>query len=304
VNQGKAGVATSGGVVLEPSGSVHRGNTDESKPRIASLVPSLTETLVELGLGDRLVARTRYCIHPAERVAAVPVVGGTKDVDLDRLRALAPTHVVVNVDENRRDLVAALLAWSSPPEILVTHPKEPLDNLALIDRFAAVFGAEEGVVQRCAFWRTALQAALSATQPEGRATRRVLYLIWRRPWMTVARDTYLSRLLARVAWVTLPAVEGGEAGAGRYPALRGDEAWLGDVDGVLLSSEPYPFAARHIDEAQALCPRARVRLVDGERLSWYGTRAVAGLGYLRALAAEMSGSRTDGDNGTWTSSSP
>ena len=289
---------------MEPSGSVLRGNTDKRRPRIASLVPSLTETLVELGLGDRLVARTRYCIHPAERLAGVPVVGGTKDVDLDRLRALAPTHVVVNVDENRRDLVAALRGWPSPPEILVTHPKEPMDNVALIDRFATVFGAQAGVAQRCAYWRSALQAALSATQPEGRATRRVLYLIWRRPWMTVARDTYLSRLLARVAWVTLPAVEGGAAGAGRYPALRGDEAWLADVEGVLLSSEPYPFSAKHIDEAQALCPRARVCLVDGERLSWYGTRAVAGLSYLRALAAEMSGSRIDGDNGTWTSSSP
>jgi len=280
-----------------------RGNTDE-RPRIASLVPSLTETLAELGLGDRLVARTRYCIHPAERVAAIATVGGTKDVDLDALQALAPTHVVVNVDENRQEVVAALRAWPTPPEILITHPKEPRDNLALVEQFAAAFAAEAGVAARAAGWRAALEAALEATQPDGRVPRRVLYLIWRKPWMTVARDTYISRLLARVAWSTLPAVDGGDIGAARYPAVVGDEPWLADVDLVLLSSEPFPFEAKHVVEAQRLCARARVHIVDGERLSWYGTRAVAGLDYLRALAAEVSGVQTDGDNRTWTSSSP
>jgi len=274
------------------------------RPRIASLVPSLTETLVELGLGDRMVARTRFCIHPVQDVVRIPIVGGTKDVDLDRLQALGPTHVVVNVDENRRDIVPALQAWPAAPEVLVTHPKEPRDNLKLIDRFAVTFAGEPGVAERAARWRAALVAALDATQPDGRASRRVLYLIWRKPWMTVARDTYISRLLARVAWSTLPAVEGGEAGAARYPALSGDEPWLEDVEDVLLSSEPYPFGAKHVDEAQALCPLARVRIVDGERLSWYGTRAVAGLDYLRSLAGDVSGARAPGDNRTWTSSSP
>jgi hypothetical protein len=111
----------------------------------------------------------------------------------------------------------------------------------------------------------------------------VLYLIWHDPWMTVARDTYLSRMLARIGWLTLPAVEGGAAGAGRYPPLAGDEPWLGSVERVLLSSEPFAFEARHVAEAQALCPGAKVQRVDGELLSWYGARAVAGLAYLRAL---------------------
>ena len=294
-----------------------RGNTDDPRPRIASLVPSLTELLVELGLGDRIVARTRYCIHPAGRVAAIPVVGGTKDVDLARLQALAPTHVVVNVDENRREIVDALQAWPLAPEVLVTRPTDPRDNLALVDGFAQVFAAEAGVAEQAAHWRVRLEAALDATRPHGRAPRRVLYLIWRRPWMTVARDTYISRLLGRVAWSTLPAVEGGDAGAARYPSLAGDEPWLAQVDEVLLSSEPYPFGERHVAQARALCPGARVRIVDGERLSWYGTRAVAGLDYLRHLAADAGGAeaggaeagaetgdaRTGGDNRTWTSSS-
>jgi hypothetical protein len=115
--------------------------------------------------------------------------------------------------------------------------------------------------------------------------RTVLYLIWRQPWMTVARGTYISGLLACVGWHTLPDVSGGAHGAARYPLLRGDESWLADVQEVLLASEPYAFGDEHIAQAQALCPRSRVRRVDGERLSWYGVRTVDGLRYARELAA-------------------
>ena len=114
----------------------------------------------------------------------------------------------------------------------------------------------------------------------------MLYLIWREPWMTVARDTYIAAMLARVGWATLPAQGGGAAGAARYPVLRGDEPWLAEVDEVLLSSEPYAFGEHHLAEARALCPNARARIVDGELLSWYGPLAVPGLRYLREIAAE------------------
>jgi hypothetical protein len=113
----------------------------------------------------------------------------------------------------------------------------------------------------------------------------VLYLIWREPWMTVARDTYISRMLARIGWQTLPAVLGGASGAARYPVVDVASPWLADVEEVLLSSEPYRFGPHHRAEAQALCPAARIRLVDGELISWYGPRAVAGLRYLREQVA-------------------
>ena len=139
-------------------------------------------------------------------------------------------------------------------------------------------------VVRIARCGAALRRELEATTPTGRPAVAVLYLIWHGPWMTVARDTYLSRMLGRINWQTLPAVRGGETGAARYPALSGSEPWLARVERVLLSSEPFAFEARHLDEAQALCPRASVQRVDGELLSWYGSRAVAGLAYLRGLA--------------------
>jgi len=262
--------------------------TDTSTPRIASLVPSLTELVVELGLAGHLVGRTGFCIHPADRLATVPKVGGTKDVNLAKLRRLAPTHVLVNVDENRLETVEAIRAWppGTVPEIVVTHPGGPADNLALVDRVAQPFVALPGVDPRATDLQSALARELALTRSEGRPRRRVLYLIWREPWMTVARDTYISRMLARIAWQTLPATEGGESGPRRYPVVDPTAPWLADVEEVLLSSEPYRFGRQHIAEAQALCPAARVRLVDGELISWYGPRAVAGLRYLRAFGAE------------------
>jgi ABC-type Fe3+-hydroxamate transport system substrate-binding protein len=251
-------------------------------PRIASLVPSVTELLVALGLGPCLVARTGFCIHPAADLVAVPKVGGTKDVNLAKLCGLNPTHVIVNVDENRLDTAQALRA--RVPHVIVTHPQGPEDNLALLDQMVLAFGDQPGVRDRAMALAAKLRDELAATVASDFAPQQVLYLIWREPWMTVATDTYISRMLARVAWHTLPAQPGGPTGAARYPVLRGDEAWLARVQQVLLSSEPYRFSDQHLALAQALCPQARVRLVDGELLSWYGPRAAQGLRYLRGLA--------------------
>ena len=260
---------------------------DSSAVRIASLVPSLTELVVALGLGDRLVARTGYCIHPAGEVGRVAKIGGTKDVNLSKLRRLAPTHVIVNMDENRRETVDAIVAWGDEaPEIVVTHPMAPEDNLALVDQLAHTFAGAPGLAERATALRHEIELELAATMPADRRERSVLYLIWHDPWMTVARDTYLSRMLARIGWLTLPDRHGGTTGAARYPALVGDEAWLGDVELVLLSSEPFAFDERHVAAARALCPGAIVRRVDGELLSWYGARAVPGLRYLRELARD------------------
>jgi ABC-type Fe3+-hydroxamate transport system substrate-binding protein len=251
-------------------------------PRIASLVPSVTELVIALGLRERLVARTGFCIHPAAALAGVPKVGGTKDVNLIKLRRLAPTHVIVNVDENRLETVQSMRDFV--PHVVVTHPCDPEDNLGLIAQLAREFGDEPGVSERAAALSAELRDELARTKPNGRPVRDVLYLIWRNPWMTVARDTYISRMLARVAWQTWPPGPGGGTGAARYPVLTGGESWLPRVQEVLLSSEPYRFTNDHLAAAQALCPQAQVRLVDGELLSWYGPRAVAGLRYLRSLA--------------------
>lgn len=253
-----------------------------SAPRIVSLVPSLTELLVALGLAPWLVGRTGFCIHPADVLQSVPKIGGTKDVNLAKLRRLAPTHVLVNVDENRLETVDAIRSFV--PNVLVTHPLAPADNLALLEQMVNAFAELPGVRDMAARLADELQTALARCAAEPWPEQRVLYLIWRDPWMTVARDTYIARMLEQVGWRSWPAVEGGSTGAARYPMLQGDEPWLAHIDQVLLSSEPYRFTQQHLPLAQALCPQARVRLVDGELLSWYGPRAAQGLDYLRALA--------------------
>jgi hypothetical protein len=256
-----------------------------SPPRIASLVPSLTELVVGLGLGDHLVARTGFCIHPRAALQGVPKVGGTKDVNLARLEALRPTHVLVNIDENRLDTVDALRAWgAAAPEIIVTHPCTPHDNLALVAQLRERFGHLPGVDERAAALLQALAQELAETAAAAGPARRVLYLVWRAPWISVARDTYIAGMLSMVNWQTWPDARGGVSGAARYPVVRGDEPWLAEVEQVLLSSEPFAFGPAHLAEARTLCPNALVRLVDGEMLSWYGPRALAGLRYLRTLA--------------------
>ena len=246
--------------------------------RIVSLVPSLTELVFDLGLGERLVGRTGFCVHPREALRAVPKVGGTKDVNLARIRELAPTHVLVNMDENRRETVDALAAFV--PHIVVTHPNTPQDNLVLFALLGGVFGAEGAAARLAHELRAVLDEA--AALRAALADERVLYLIWREPWMTVARDTYIAATLAEVGWSTLPSVEGGETGAARYPAFDWNAPWLAGVERVLLSTEPYRFRAAHLAEVARLAARPAL-LVDGEMVSWYGSRAARGLRWLMAL---------------------
>jgi ABC-type Fe3+-hydroxamate transport system substrate-binding protein len=263
-----------------------------SAPRIVSLVPSITELVVDLGWGDCLVGRTGFCIHPHELVKNIPKVGGTKDVNLAKIKKLSPTHVIVNVDENSWPTVQALREFV--PRVIVTHPQTPQDNITLIDQLLAEFAmnseANKLIFTRADQLKQQINIQLAQLQTLAPPAQRVLYLIWHEPWMTLARDTYISRMLDLIGWQTLPNVLGGQAGAARYPVVRADELWLADVQRVLLSSEPYRFGAQHLQEVQSWLPQATVQLVDGEMLSWYGSRSVKGLAYLGALLDDASSS--------------
>jgi ABC-type Fe3+-hydroxamate transport system substrate-binding protein len=241
-------------------------------PRIVSLVPSLTELLCDLGLAAQLVGRTGFCIHPRAVVRAIPKVGGTKSVNLARLRDLEPTHVVVNIDENEKPTVDAIARFV--PHVIVTHPLHPCDNPGLYRLLGGVFrrDAEAAALTR------RFEQVWSRTRLEAAAFPRenVLYLIWKKPWMTVARNTYISAALAAVCWDTVP-----ETAGERYPELLLEDVLARDVHQVLLPSEPYRFRDRDVAEVRRLAPPGiRVALIDGEMTSWYGSRAIAGLRYL------------------------
>lgn len=246
-------------------------------PRIVSLVPSLTELVCDLGLADFLVGRTGFCVHPREILRQVPKVGGTKDVNLDRVRDLKPTHLIADIDENRREAVEAMMEFV--PQVVVVHPRHADDNLALYALLGGIFGREvEAALLAEQFVAAGRDLAeLVATRPR----EAVLYPIWREPWMTVGRDTYIASMLGAAGWDTLPV-----DAAARFPQFTWDEPWLADVGRVLLPSEPYAFTARDMAEVGTLVQRPVVR-VDGEMLSWYGSRAIAGLRYLADLRLRL-----------------
>ena len=207
-------------------------------------------------------------------------------MNLAKLRRLAPTHVLVNVDENRQETIDAIEAWGdAAPKIVVTHPRDPADNLALVDQLAAVFAGAPGLAERAAALRDALADELAATRADGRPTRRVLYLIWHDPWMTVARDTYLSRMLARIGWQTLPDLSGGDAGAARYPARdrRRAVARRGRAGAAQLRAVRVPGPSPSTRSRR--CARRRACCASTASCSaGTASRAVAGLRYLRTLA--------------------
>lgn len=239
-----------------------------------SLVPSLTELLLDLGLREQVVGRTGFCIHPRELVRDIPKVGATKDVKLGAVLALRPTHVVVNIDENDLPKVDALREFV--PHIVVTHPLAPEDNFALYRLFGAIFDRMAAAEALCARLQRELDACRTVDWPRERA----LYLIWKNPWMTLASDTYIARTLALAGW-DVPHGPGGERGATRYPVIDDLDAAVAEVDRVLLSSEPFMFRAPHVAELRARFPGKPIALIDGEITSWYGSRAIRGLAALR-----------------------
>ena len=246
-----------------------------AQARIVSLVPSITELLFDLGLASRIVGRTGFCLHPKDRVKRVPKVGGTKSIEIGRIKRLAPTHLIVNIDENPRGAVEDLEKFV--PHVVVTHPLRPQDNLPLYRLLGGIFSREEQAEELCRRFEQGYEELASVAG--GWPRRKVLYLIWKAPWMTVAHDTYISSMLATVGWDNYePKSEA------RYPVVNPTPALLDEVDFVLLSSEPYSFRERHCVEILDLLPpgaRTRVALIDGSMVSWYGSRAIQGLAYLR-----------------------
>ncbi|MBI3096510.1 MAG: ABC transporter substrate-binding protein [Rhodocyclales bacterium] len=245
----------------------------EGAPRIVSLVPSLTELVCDLGLADCLVGRTGFCVHPKEKLRRVPKVGGTKDVKLAVLRQLAPSHVIADIDENRREAVEAVMDFV--PHVVVVHPQTVADNLGLYALLGGIFRRDAEAARLVAGFAAAREELAAAVRDLPHEA--VLYPIWREPWMTVRRDTYISSMLAAAGWDTLPV----EAPA-RFPQFAWDAPWMADVRRVLLPSEPYAFGARDAAEVAALAQRPVTR-IDGEMVSWYGSRAIAGLRYLAEL---------------------
>ena len=164
-------------------------------------------------------------------------VGGTKKISMRKLAALEATHVILNIDENTKSMAQEIAAIV--PNVIVTHPIEPQDNVALFQLLGGGFGRENEADELRTRFSEAFVALVDAAQDW--PSRRVLYLIWKDPWMTVSRDTYVSRLLALAGWHTVAHDD-----SVRFPEVDIDEALLAETDLVLFSSEPYSFKSGDI----------------------------------------------------------
>lgn len=247
--------------------------------RIVSLIPSITETLCHLGLADALVGVTAYCVEPRDVVRGKTRIGGEKNPDLDKIRALAPDLVIANVEENVREHIATLRGWDIP--VWVTYPRTVAAGLAMIRELGEVTGSPARAEALLAELEP-LYARVRAASAQRRAVP-VFYPIWREPWMTIGPDTYIHDLLA----VCGAANVFGDR-AERYPTITLDEMAARRPEVIVLPDEPFRFRRVHLADfapyAEVPAVRdGRLHLVDGKPFSWHGPRIGDALRTLPAL---------------------
>jgi iron complex transport system substrate-binding protein len=247
--------------------------------RIVSLCPSLTELVFDLGRGADLVGRTKFCVHPADGVAAVEKLGGTKNPKVERIIELRPDLVLLNEEENRREDADALR--SAGVACHTSLPRTAQDTAAMVRSIGTAIGRTREAEEIAAAIEAGAERVRRAAA--GRPPVRYAYLIWRRPWMTVSDDTFIAALLALPGGINVFG-----AAPDRYPEITAEQLAAAAPDRVLLSSEPFPFRDVHAGELAAACglPPAAFRLVDGELLSWHGSRTIAGIDYAERVLRE------------------
>lgn len=241
---------------------------DQTPKRIVSLVPSITELLYDLGIGDRVVGRTKFCIHPKGQVQDAAKIGGTKNVNIDRVIALKPDLIIANKEENERGQIEGL---SKQFPVWISEITTFSEGLDMIHRLGEIVERQEEANKIVKESQT-LMKKIGAKKK-----RKTVYLIWQKPYMTIGKDTYIHDLLAHTGFEN---VFGDQT---RYPTFTLEELQERQPDIILLSSEPFPFKQKHIDELQEVLPEIPIQLVDGEAFSWYGTRFLKTYDYLNNL---------------------
>ena len=248
--------------------------TPMTPQRIVSLVPSQTELLFDLGLDREIIGVTKFCMYPVDKVRDKTVVGGTKTLHLDRIRALRPDLIIANKEENTRDQIE---------ELQRHYPVHITDVTTLPDALTMIqdVGQCVGKAPQANDMAQQIERSFSLLPTPAAPTLSVAYFIWRKPYMVAAGDTFIDAML------TAAGFRNAFAGQTRYPEVSPDELQRTRPDLIFLSSEPYPFAEKHVAEWRAVCPFARVRVVDGEVFSWYGSRLLRAADYFRNLHNEL-----------------
>jgi ABC-type Fe3+-hydroxamate transport system substrate-binding protein len=235
--------------------------------RIVSLVPSQTELLYDLGLSREVVGITKFCVHPPHWRREKKIIGGTKNFNFEEIDSLKPDLIIGNKEENYREGIDRLKkqypVWISD---IVSFD----DALKMIQGIAQITGKETRG------FRIIEEINLSFAELKEQPARRVLYLIWRNPWMAAGSGTFIHTMLTRLGFINCLEKRH------RYPELSPEEIRVLNPDVIFLSSEPYPFQEKHQEELYNLVPSKSV-LVDGEMFSWYGSRLIKAPEYFNKL---------------------
>jgi ABC-type Fe3+-hydroxamate transport system substrate-binding protein len=251
--------------------------------RIISLVPSWTETLFAMGLGNEVVGVTKFCVEPAAAVASVEKIGGTKNPDLRAIARLEPDFVIANAEENRREDVEKIREQGAA--VFTTYPKTIPGAVESILKLGTALGKES---EANAMAREIVRNVSGIEASVGVWSKlpfRVFCPIWKNPWMGFNADTYAHDVLRMLGFNNIFASAGE-----RYPTTTLAEAIERKPDIVLLPDEPYEFKDRDIEELKKVLPPGlarRVMIVSGRDLHWYGVHMVKGLTTLAAKMARL-----------------
>jgi len=242
----------------------------EFPKKIVSLVPSQTELLFDLGLDEEIIGITKFCIHPKTWHQSKTKIGGTKKVNIEKIKSLHPDLIICNKEENTKEEIE-LLANIFP--VWISDIKNLSEALEMINAMGEITGKSEKadlLIQK-------IKLEFSALQPI-KTEKKALYLIWKEPWMTVNSETFIHDMLARCGFTNVT-----QNKLFRYPELNKQELLMLNPDYVFLSSEPFPFKEKHIKELQEVLPKAKIKLVDGEAFSWYGSHLLKSGAYFKEL---------------------
>lgn len=238
--------------------------------QIVSLVPSITELLFELGLNDQIAGITKYCIHPIDMVKDKQIVGGVEQLDIDIIRKLNPDLIIAGKEENNKNEIELLCNEFS---VFVCHVTNYLNALGLIFDIGHLTGKITEAQQMI----TDIEKEFNDIS-DFNLNKKVTYIIWKEPYMTVNKDTFINSLIEKCGGKNIFSER-----KENFPIVSGEEIKVAAPDVILLSSEPYPFSEKHLKEFNKISSAATVKLVDGEMFSWYGSRMKKAPGYFKEL---------------------
>ena len=245
---------------------------NKTPKRIVSLVPSQTELLVDLGLEASIVGVTKFCVHPKHLRMSKAVVGGTKKINIEKIKALQPDIILCNKEENTKEILSEL-EGIAPIHISDIYNLD--DCFELINMYGEIFDIKRTTSTLVS--NIKLEREVFQVQLQNKAKLKVAYFIWKNPWMVAASDNFIDVMINEAGFSNVFEAEK------RYPEIDLENSTLKEADVIFLSSEPFPFTEDHVLEFKAKFPKKRIEIVDGELFSWYGSRLLKSFEYYKHL---------------------